>query len=96
MFSAPRLVFSLTDGADSRFHVLRSRAHFGQYRGRWAKFSCFTLPDYISTVQKASLPVFMFCAPVSFSAVPRARRSIFMFCVLGLIFGGTEGAGSYF
>jgi hypothetical protein len=31
MFCAPRLVFGGIEGVGSRFHVLRSRAHFGRY-----------------------------------------------------------------
>jgi hypothetical protein len=37
-----------------------------------------------------------FVCPDSFSAVPRASALIFLFFVPGLIFGGTEGAGSCF
>jgi hypothetical protein len=62
-FCAPELVFSSTEGVRSRFHVLRSRAHFWRYGGRRVTISCFALPDSFSTVPRASVPVFMFCAP---------------------------------
>jgi hypothetical protein len=34
MFCAPRLVFGGIDSVESHFLILRSRTHFGQYRGR--------------------------------------------------------------
>jgi hypothetical protein len=45
------------------FSYLRSRNHFRRYRGRRVRFSCFALRDSFSAVQRASGPVFMFCAP---------------------------------
>jgi hypothetical protein len=64
------LVFPLLDSfwAESRapgfiFHVLGSLASFGQYRGRRVQFSCFTLPNSFSVVQRVSGPVLMLCAP---------------------------------
>jgi hypothetical protein len=77
IFFAPILIFGGTEGAGSHFHVLRSRTHFGQYRGRRVPFSCFALHDSFGVVPRASSPVFTFCAPV-------------------LVWGGTDGAGSYF
>jgi hypothetical protein len=38
MFCAPRNVLGGTKVAESRFHVLRSRTHFGRYRGRCFPF----------------------------------------------------------
>jgi hypothetical protein len=61
MFCATRLVFDGTEGARSRFNVLRSRANFRRYRWRWIQFSCFGLPYPFWTVLRASGPVFMFC-----------------------------------
>jgi hypothetical protein len=63
MFCAPGLVFGGTVGVGSSFHVLRSRIGFRRYRGRRVPFSCYTLPDSFSALQRASGPVFMFCAP---------------------------------
>jgi hypothetical protein len=37
-----------------------------------------------------------FTLPDSFSAVPRLSGPVFKFCALGLVFGGTEGAGYRF
>jgi hypothetical protein len=62
MFSAPRHVFGSTEGVESLFHILRSRTHFRQYRGRRVPFSCFARPDSFSAVSRALGPVFMLCA----------------------------------
>jgi hypothetical protein len=63
MFCAPGLIFGGTEGVDSRFHVLRTRNHFRRCRGSHDPFSCFSRPDSVSAVLRASAPVFMFCAP---------------------------------
>jgi hypothetical protein len=39
IFCAPRLILGGTVGDGSRFHVLRSRTRFRQYRGHWVPFS---------------------------------------------------------
>jgi hypothetical protein len=90
MFCAPGHVFGGTKGIGSRFHVLRSRTRFRQYRGCHVSFSYFTLPDSFSAVTRACNPVLMF------SAVPRVSGPFFMFCAPGIIFGGTEGVVSRF
>jgi hypothetical protein len=61
IFCAPELIFNGTGCDVSRFHILRSRTRFWQYRGRRILFSKFALPDSISTVSRASGPVLMFC-----------------------------------
>jgi hypothetical protein len=63
MFCAPGLIFGGTEGVRSRLYVLRAWTRFLQYRGRRVPFSCFALPDSFSAVPRASVPVFMFCAP---------------------------------
>jgi hypothetical protein len=60
MFCAPGLFLGGTEGAESRFHVLRSRTRFGRYRVRQVPFSSFALPDTLWAVPRASGPVFMF------------------------------------
>jgi hypothetical protein len=60
---APGLGFDCTEGVSTRFHALRARTRFPWYRGRRVLFSCFTCPDSVSTVPKASAPVFMPYAP---------------------------------
>jgi hypothetical protein len=62
MFCTPRLVFGGTEGIGSRFHVLRSRAHFRPYGGRRVSILCFAHPDLFSTVPSALVPVFMIYA----------------------------------
>jgi hypothetical protein len=96
MFCAPGLVFGVTEGVGSRFHVLRARTRFRLYRGRRVPFSYFARADYFSAVPRASGLVFMFCTPGIVSAVPRASGPVFMFCALRLVFGITEGVGSRF
>jgi hypothetical protein len=41
MFCIPGLVFGITEGVSSRFHVLRSRIRFRRYGGCGVPFSCF-------------------------------------------------------
>jgi hypothetical protein len=63
LFCAPEPILGGTDGVGSRFHVLRSRTHFRQYRGRRVTFSYFALHDSFTAVPRVSGPVFLFCAP---------------------------------
>jgi hypothetical protein len=63
MFSAPRHIFSGTEGVRSLFNVLRARTHFRRYRGRRVPFSSFARPDSFSAVPRATSPVIMFCVP---------------------------------
>jgi hypothetical protein len=58
MFCAPEPVFDSSEGVESSFHVLRSRACFRRYRGCRVQFSCFVLPDLFSTIPRAPSPVF--------------------------------------
>jgi hypothetical protein len=60
VFCAPGIIFDGTEGVGSRFHVLRARTCFQQYRGHWVPFSCFGLPDSFWEVPSALGPVFMF------------------------------------
>jgi hypothetical protein len=57
------IVFGGAECVGSLFHVLPSRTHFRRYRGRRVSFSCFARPDPFSAIPRASVPVFMFCAP---------------------------------
>jgi hypothetical protein len=63
MFCAPALIFGCTEGVVSRFHVLRSRTRCRRCRMRRVPLSCFALLNSFSTVPRALVPVFMFCAP---------------------------------
>jgi hypothetical protein len=96
MFCAPGLVFDGTEGIGSRFHVLRSRNHFRQNRGRRDPFLCFALLDSFRRYRRRRVPFSCFALPDSFSAVLRASGPIFMFCAPGIVLGGTEGFGSRF
>jgi hypothetical protein len=53
MFCASGPVFGGTMGIRSRFHILRSRTHFRQYRGLRIPFSCLTRPDMFLAVRRA-------------------------------------------
>jgi hypothetical protein len=64
MFCAPGLGFGGTEGADSRFHVLRVQTRFQRYRGRRLLFSSFSRLDSFSAVSTALGPIFMFYAPI--------------------------------
>jgi hypothetical protein len=63
MVCSPGIVWGVTEGDGSCFHVLRSWTHFRRYRGRRVSFSCFTLLDSFRAIMRASSPVFMFCSP---------------------------------
>jgi hypothetical protein len=78
------------------FYVLRARTLLLPYQGRRFPFSCFALPDSISTVRSASGRILCFACPESSSAVPRASCPVFMFCAPRLVFDGTDGVGSRF
>jgi hypothetical protein len=38
MFCAPGIIFGVTEGVGSRYHVLRARTHFWRYRGHRVPF----------------------------------------------------------
>jgi hypothetical protein len=78
-FCAPELIFSGTDGIGSCFHVLRSRTCFRRCGGRRVSFSCFACTFLISTVTRASGPIFMFCAPGHVFGGIGALGPVFMF-----------------
>jgi hypothetical protein len=69
MFCALEHVFGGAEDVGSRFHVLHTRTHFRQYRGRRVPISYFALPDSFSAVPRASAPIFLFCVPVHFFGV---------------------------
>jgi hypothetical protein len=96
MFYASGLILGGTGGVGSRFHVLCARTRFRRYRGRRVPFSCFAVPDSFSALQRASGPVFMFCAPIIVFDVPSASGPVFMFCAPGLVFDGDECVESRF
>jgi hypothetical protein len=96
MFCAPILIFGGAECVVSRFHVLRARTHFRRYRGRRVPFSCFTLPDSISVVRRASGPIFMSLPSGHVFGGIEGVGSGFQVLRSGLIFGDTESDGSRF
>jgi hypothetical protein len=63
LFCAPELILDGTEGVGSHFHVLLVRTHFRRYRGRRVPFLYLARSNSLSTVPRASGPVFMFSAP---------------------------------
>jgi hypothetical protein len=74
MFCAPGIVFDGTEGVRSPPHVLCSRTRFLLSRGRQVPFSCFAVPESISTVPRSSGPFFTFCAARTRFRRYRGRR----------------------
>jgi hypothetical protein len=96
MFCTPGLVFGGTEG-------VRSLCSFGgvgtrcrRYRGRRVPFSCFALPDSLSTVPRVAGPVFMFCVPGLVFCGTEGVGSRFNVLHARNSFGGTEGVRSHF
>jgi hypothetical protein len=92
IFYAPGHVFGDIEGVGSRFHVLRSRAHFRLYQGRRVPFSCLAFPDTFSTVWRASCHVFMFCVPGFCFRRYRVRRVPFSSFALPKMFSAVPRA----
>jgi hypothetical protein len=63
IFCDAGLIFGVTEGVGSSFHVLRSHTCFGWYQERQVPFSCFALPDSFWAVPRALGIVLLFCAP---------------------------------
>jgi hypothetical protein len=96
MFCVPGTVFGGTEGVGRRYHVLRARTCFRLYRRCRLLFSCFALPNYLSTEPRASCPVFMFCSPRLIFGGTVASGPVFMFCDPGLVFSGVRASGTVF
>jgi hypothetical protein len=93
MFCTPKLVFSFTEGAGSRFHVSYAQTSFRHYRGRRYRFHVLRSRTHFRRF-RGRCPVFMFCAPGLVLGGTEGVDPIFMFCPPGLVFDGTEGVGS--
>jgi hypothetical protein len=90
-----RTHFRLDRGRWSRFHVLRARTRFRRYR--WRRVPFFLILRARTRFRQyrgRCVPFSCLALPDSFSAVPRVSGPVFMFYSPGLIFGGTECAGS--
>jgi hypothetical protein len=74
------LVFGVTEGVGSRFHIFLSRTCSRLYQGCQVPFSFFACPYSFSAVPRASVLVFMFCDLGLFWAVPRASGPVFIIC----------------
>jgi hypothetical protein len=63
MFCAPGIIFGGIAGIRARFHVLRFRTRSRRCRGRRVLSSCLAHQVSFLAVPRASVPIFMFCAP---------------------------------
>jgi hypothetical protein len=88
------LFFDGTEGVGSLFYGLLLRTRFRRYRRRRVQFSYFALPNPFSAVPTASVPVFMFCAPVHIFGSTVCVESHFHLLRSRTVFGGTDGVGS--
>jgi hypothetical protein len=96
MFCAPRGVSRGTMFVGSCFHVFRSRTHFRRYRGHRVPFWCFVRPDSFFSVPRASIPVFMFCAPGHVFGGTKGVGSRFQVLRAHTGFDGLDGDASSF
>jgi hypothetical protein len=96
IFCAPGYVFGGNKGAGYRFQVLRSRTHFGLYRGCRGSISCFDVPDTFWAVSRPLGLVFKFCLP---GHIFDGTEGVGARCHIlrsRTLLGVTEGVGSSF
>jgi hypothetical protein len=91
MCFAPIFIFSGTEGVGSNFHILCARTYFRRYQGSRVLFSCFALPNSLSTVLSVSDPVFMFSAPGHVLGGAETVGSRFHVLHSGTLFRRTRG-----
>jgi hypothetical protein len=96
MFCALRLVFGGTESVRFRFHVFALRLVFDGIEGIGSRFHVLRARTRFRRYQGPPSPFSCFSLPDMFLAVRRALGPVFMFCTPGVIFGETEGVGSYF
>jgi hypothetical protein len=80
----------------SRFHVFHAQTRFRRYRRRRVTFSCFARSDSFSAVPRASVPVFMFCAPGLVFGGAEGVGARFHVSRARTRFGSAAGVGSRF
>jgi hypothetical protein len=96
MFCAVGLVFSVTMGVRSYFHVLRALTHFRRTEGIGYHFHVLRARTHFRRYRGRQIPFSCFALPDSFSKVPWSLGPVFMFCVPRLVFGDTENVRSRF
>jgi hypothetical protein len=96
MFCAPGLILGGSEGAGSRFHILRSRTRFQRDRGRRVPFHGLRSWSQFRRNRWRPFPFSCFALSDSFSTVTRSSGPVFIFCAPGLIFDVAEGVGSRF
>jgi hypothetical protein len=110
MFCAPGLIFEVTEGVGSRFHLLRAESFSTVPRASGPVFmfcppkrvgvgSCFHVfcaRTRFLRYRGHQVLFSCFVLPNSFSAVPNASGPVFISCPPGLIFDGAEDVESRF
>jgi hypothetical protein len=96
MFYASGLIFSGSKGVGTRFMFCLPVLVFGGTEGVGSRFHILRSRTHFQRYRGRRFPFSCFALPDSFPVVPRVSGPIFMFCMLGLVSGGTDGAGSVF
>jgi hypothetical protein len=92
-----RTRFQRYQGRPIPFSCFAAPGHvFGGAEGVGSRLHVFLFRTRFWRYRGSRVPFSCFARPDSFSAEPRASATVFMFCGPGLVFGGTEGAGSCF
>jgi hypothetical protein len=95
-FSAPEHFSGVTEGAESRFQVLRNLTRFGRHRGRRIPFSCFALLNSFSTVARTLGPGGIFCTPGHVFGGNESVGARFHVLLSRTVFGWYQGVRSCF
>jgi hypothetical protein len=96
MFCAPELIFGGTEGIRSRFQICAPEFDFVGAEFVVFLFHVLRSRTHFRRYLGCRVPFSCFELLDSFSAVPWASGPVFMFCAPRLVFGCTEGVGSYF
>jgi hypothetical protein len=92
----PFSFWAVRRASDPVFMFCAPRLVFSATKGIGSRFHVLHSWTRFPWYRGRRVPFLCFARPYSFSTVPRASSPIFMFCTPGLVFGGTEGAGSPF
>jgi hypothetical protein len=96
MFCAPNLFSAVPRASGSFFMFCAPGLIFGGTEGVGSRFHVLRARARFWRYRGRRVSFSSFALPDSFSAVPRASGPVFMFCAPRLVFGGTDGVGSFF
>jgi hypothetical protein len=96
MFCAPGLIFGCSMGIVSILVFCALGLVLDGNEGVGPIFHILRSRTRFGRYRGRRVPFSCFTLPDSFSAVPWTPGSVVVFCALGLVLGGTEGAGSSF